>query len=58
MYSQIFKPITTALRQVAMKKIACTIERIEMLISINIADRAEAMLIIRIAAWKGGRAGI
>ncbi len=29
MYAQIFKPITTALRQVTMREIACTIERVE-----------------------------
>ncbi len=29
LYSQFFRPITTALRQVAMSGIACTIERVE-----------------------------
>ncbi len=45
MYSQIFKPITTALRRVTMRGIACTIERVERYASRNTVDRAGIRLI-------------
>ncbi len=38
MFSHIFKPITMARGQVTMKGIACTIERIEIWVSINIVE--------------------
>ncbi len=44
LYSQIFKPITTALRQVTMRGIACTIERVERLASINTVGMAGVRL--------------
>ncbi len=43
LYSQIFKPISTARRQVTVKRIVCTFEEVEMLISINRVGRAEVM---------------
>ncbi len=45
LYSQILKPIITARPQVTVNRIACTIEGVEMLISINMVGRAEVMLI-------------
>ncbi len=50
----VFKPITTARRQVMMKEIACTIERVEKRASINIVDRAGVRLINTIETWKEG----
>ncbi len=44
LYSHIFKPITVARHQVTMKRITCAIERMEMLISINMEGRAKAMV--------------
>ncbi len=52
--SRIFEPITTALRQVTMKGIACTVERVERRVSVNIADGAGVRLIKTIETWKGG----
>ncbi len=43
LYSQIFKPLTTALRQVMMREIACTIERVERKVTINSVYRAGAV---------------
>ncbi len=37
-FSHIFKLVTTARHHVTMREIACTIERVEMNISINIVD--------------------
>ncbi len=54
-----FKPMTTARRQVTMKGIACTIEWAERRVSINIVDRAGVRLIKTIETWKGeGRLGV
>ncbi len=39
LFSQVYKPITTALRQVTMRGIACTIERLERRVSIHTVDR-------------------
>ncbi len=56
LFSQIFKPITTAHRQVTMKGITCTIERLERRLGINIVDRAGVRLIKTIETCKmGGR---
>ncbi len=57
LFSQIFKPITTARRQVTMKEIACTIERVACRVSINIVDRAGVRLIKTIDTWKGRGSG-
>ncbi len=54
LFSQFFKPITTARRQATMKGVACTVERIERWVSINIVDRAGVRLIKTIESWKGG----
>ncbi len=40
LFSQIFKPITTARRPLMMKGIACSIQRKERRVDINIVDRA------------------
>ncbi len=40
LYSHIFKPRTTTFRQVMMRGIACTIERVERYVSRNTVDRA------------------
>ncbi len=53
LFSHIFKPITTARRQVTMKRIACTIERVGMEMSINIISRIDVRLIKAIETWKG-----
>ncbi len=55
MYSQIFKPVTTARRQVTMR-IVCTIAGVEMLININMVGRTEVMFIkqLRHGDGKGG----
>ncbi len=37
------------------KRIACTIERIELLINMNIVGRAEVTLIKKIETWEGRR---
>ncbi len=60
MFSQTFKPITTALRQVTIKGIACTIERVERKVNINIADRAGVRFIKTTETWKrrGGGVGV
>ncbi len=50
----VFKPITTARRQVMMKEIACTIVRVERRVSKNIVDRAGVRLIKTIETWKEG----
>ncbi len=55
--SQIFKPISTARRQMTMKEIACTIERVEVRVSINIVNRAGLRLIKTIETWRGGGLG-
>ncbi len=57
LFSQIFKPITTARRQVTMTEIACTIERVACRVSINIVDRAVVRLIKTIDTWKGRGSG-
>ncbi len=46
--------ISTARRQVTMKRIVCTIEGAEMLISINMVDRPEVMIIKTMEIWRGG----
>ncbi len=58
MYSQVFKPITTARRQVMMKRIAYTIEEVEMLICINMVDRADVMLTKKMEKGEGYGLGI
>ncbi len=57
LFSHIFKPLTTARRQVTMKRIACEIERVEMEVRINIVSRAEVMLIKTVEIWRGRRVG-
>ncbi len=57
-FSNIFKLITTARRQTTMKGIACTIERVEMRININIIGRNEARLSKTIETWRGGGFGV
>ncbi len=52
LYSQIFKPINTALRQATINGIACTIEGVERSISINTIDRAEVRIIKTIETRK------
>ncbi len=52
-----FKPITTARRQVTMTGIACTIERVEGGIGIYILDRAGVRLTKTIEKWKRGEDG-
>ncbi len=55
LFLQNFKTITTARRKVTMKRIACTIERREMRISINIEGRDEVRLTKTIDTWGAGR---
>ncbi len=43
LFSQIFKPITTARRQVKMKRIASTNEGVKMVTSIDMRGRAEVL---------------
>ncbi len=50
LYSQIFKPITTARHQVMMKGIACPIET---RISINMVGRTEVMIIKTMETGRG-----
>ncbi len=57
LYSQISKPITTARRQVMMKRIACTIEEVEMLICINMVGRADVMLTKKMEKGEGSGLG-
>ncbi len=57
MYSQIFKPITTALRQVTMRGIACTIEGVETQVSINTVDMSGVSLIKTKETFKNGGDG-
>ncbi len=54
LYSHVFKPITTVCRQVPMRGIACTIEGVEMLISMTMVGRAEVMLIKTMETWRIG----
>ncbi len=54
LFSQIFEPITAARRQVTMKGIACTTERAERRVNINIVDGAGVRLIKTIETWKSG----
>ncbi len=43
LFSQIFKPIATARRQMKMKRIACTTEGVKLVASIDIRGRAEVL---------------
>ncbi len=43
LYSHMFKPITVARHQVTMKRITCAIERMKMLIRINMDGRAKVI---------------
>ncbi len=52
LFSHIFKPTTTARRRVTMKGIACTTERVERRVSINIRHRVGVRLIKSIETWK------
>ncbi len=58
LFAQIFKPITTAHQQVTMKESACTIERVEVRVSMNIEDGAGVRLSKTIEKWRGGRVGV
>ncbi len=53
-FPHIFKPITTASRRVPMKGIACSTERVERRVSINIVDMANVRLIKTKETWKKG----
>ncbi len=54
MYSLVFKPITTALREVTMRGIACTIERVEIYVSLNTVDMTGVRFIETIETKEGG----
>ncbi len=54
LFSQTFKPIITARRQVIMKRIACTIGGVEMLISVNMRGKAEVIFIKTFVTGEGG----
>ncbi len=53
LYSHMIKPITVARHQVRMKRITCAIERMEMLISINMEGRAEVMFLKAMVTERG-----
>ncbi len=56
MYSHMFKPITVVRRQVTMQRIACEIEGMEMLISINLEGRAKVIFMkAMVTEREGGR---
>ncbi len=57
MYSHMFKAITVARRQVAVKRITFEIERMEMLISINMEGRAEVMFMKAMVTERGDGRG-
>ncbi len=52
-----FKPITVARRQVTMQRIACKIEGMEMLISINMEGRAKVIFMKAMVTERGGGRG-
>ncbi len=58
LFAQFFKPITTAHRQVTMKESACTIERVEVRVSINIVDRTGNRFSKTIETWRVDRVGV
>ncbi len=45
LYSQTFKSITEPCRQMMMKRIVCTLEGVELIVSISMVGRAEVMLV-------------
>ncbi len=51
LYSQIFKPITATRRQVTMRAIACTMEGVDMIISINMGGNAEVKCVKSMVLW-------
>ncbi len=57
LFSQILKPITTTRLQVTMKRIACTIEAVEMKLCMGIVGWADIMLNKTLETWRGGGFG-
>ncbi len=51
------KPLTVARRQVTMQRIACEIERMEMLNSLNMEGRAEVMFMKAMVTEREGMGG-
>ncbi len=54
LYSHVFKPITTVCRQVTMRGITCTIDEVELVISMTMVGWAEVMLIKTMEIWRKG----
>ncbi len=58
LFSQPFKPITTAHRQATMKEIACTIGRVERRVCVSIVNRPGVRIIKTIETREGGSLGV